>query len=167
MNFIKNISAIAFSALFVFYFKLYSVIKFGYLDRLLRLPKRKDDVSFNMQIGILFETFLYLVVILVFYFLFKLVSKYIELDKAILLAVVVSPIMFEISTMLYDKSCFKPWYHLNIFLWYFPMRLVLWVILCWCFKDLLPMLKSRRNLIIIGCVFLIFHVCKIYSRYNF
>lgn len=167
MNLIKNISIISISSLIIYYFKLYSVLKGGNLYRLLSLPTQEGDVAFNMKSTILFETVLYLVVILVFFLFFKLVSKYIELDKLILLTVVISPILFEISTILYDKSCFKPWYNFDVFLWYFPMRLVLWVILYWCFNDLMPMLKLRRNLIIIGCVFLIFHVFKIYSSYNF
>ena len=167
MNLIKNISVIVISSLIVYYFKLCSVLKAGYLYRLLNLPCRKEDTIFNMQSRILFETVLYLVVIIVFFLLFKLVSKYIELDKIILLTLVTSPILFEISTILYDKSCFKPWYHFDILLWYLPMRFVLWIILYFCFKDLIPLLKVRRNLIILGCVFLIFHVLKIYSRYNF
>lgn len=167
LNFIKNLLIIVFLSWFVYYFKLYSVIKSRFLYNGLHLPTRENNISFNLLTRVLFETVLYFVIILVFYLFFRLISKYFELDKIILLTVVVSPLLFEISTIFYDKSCFKPWYNFDTFLWYFPMRLVLWAILYFCFKDLMPMLKSRRNVIIIGCVFLIFHVFKIYSRHNF
>jgi hypothetical protein len=167
INIIKNLLIIVFLSWFVYYFKLYSVIKSRFLYNGLHLPTRENDISFNLLSRVLFETVLYFVIVLAFSLFFRLLSKYFELDKIIILTVVVSPLLFEISTIFYDKSCFKPWYNFDTFLWYFPMRLVLWTILYFCFKDLMPMLKSRRNLIIIGCVFLIFHVFKIYSRHNF
>ena len=158
MSFIKNISIVAFTSFFIYYFKLYSVIKVGYLYRkFYKIPFVKDNFISNMQTRNLFEVLFFLGIILIFFLLFKLISKYLKLDKLMLLIIVVSPIIFEISTILYDKSCFKPWYNIKVFIWYFPIRLALWVFLYWFFKDLMPMLKLKRNLIMISCVFVIFH----------
>ena len=168
MNYIKNISIVAFTSFFIYYFKLFSVIKLGYIYRkFYDISLIKNNFIQTIQFRNLFEVLFFLGIILFYFLLFKLISKSIKLDKLILLIIVVSPIIFEISTILHDKSCFKPWYHINTFLWYFPMRLALWVFLYWFFKDLMPMLKSKRNLIIIGCVFVIFHFFKIKSIYNF
>lgn len=168
MNFIKNISIILISAFIIYYFKLYSVLKGGYLYRkLYGIHFVNDHFVSNTKTRVFFETPLYLVAILVFAVIFKWISNYYKTDKIILLTVVVSPVLFEISGILYDKSCLKPWYDFDTFLWYFPMRLILWVFLYWYFRDLMPLLKSKRNLIIIGCVFLIFHFFKIHSKYNF
>jgi hypothetical protein len=168
MNFIKNTLIIIISSLIVYYFKLYSVLKGGCLFRkLFEIPVIKNNIVSNNKTGVFYEGILYIIVILSFYLFFKIFSKYFKIDKIFLLIVVISPILFELSAILYDKSCDKPWYHFNKLLWYLPMRLVLWIFLYWFFKDLMPMLKSKRNLVIIGFVFLIFHVFKIYSKYNF
>ena len=165
MNFIKNVSIVIFSSIFLYYFKWYSIIKGGYLYRYLKLPIPKDNVLLNMQARSLFEVILFLIVILSFYSLFKFANKFFNFDKLILLIIVISPIIFELSIILYDRSCFKPWKNLNIFLWYFPMRLALWIFLYWFFRDLMPMLRIKRNLIIIGCVFIIFHSFKFFNKY--
>ena len=168
MNFIKNLAIIIFTAGFLYYFKFNSVVQGGMIyRRLYKIQYLNDHLVNNVKTRVFFETPLYFVVIIGFALLFKWISKFYELDKVIMLTIVVSPLVFEISGLLYDKSCLKPWYHFNVFLWYFPMRLVLWAILYWVFKDLFPLLKQKRNIVIIGCVFLLFHFAKIYSRYNF
>lgn len=168
MSLIKNIFIVAVSSIIVYYFKLMSVLKGGYLyKQLFKITLLKNNIDSNVQIRIVFEGLLYLIGIMGFYLLFKVASKYIKLDKIYLLIVVMSPLLFDISTILYDKSCYQPWYHFEKFIWYFPIRLVLCIFLYWYFKDLMQMLKSKRNLILIGCVFLIFHVLKIYSQHNF
>jgi hypothetical protein len=167
MNLIKNILTVTALSIFIYLFKLYSVTKAGIIYHFLELPIRKNDVIFNMQCRILFESILYLFVIVSVFFILKYISNYIKIDKIFLLVVVVSPFIFELSTILYDKSCFKSWYNLDILIWYFPIRLILWLVIFFCFKDLFLMLKIKRNLIIISLVFFIFHFSKIYSNYNF
>jgi len=168
MSFIKNILIITFSSFFLFYFKLFSVVKVGFIYRkFYRISFIKDNFLSNMQTRNLFEILFFLGIILIFFLIFKLLSNYLKLDKSILLIIVVSPIIFETSTILYDKSCFKPWENIDVFIWYFPMRLALWIFLYLFFKDLMPMLKVKKNLLIIICVFLVFHFLKINSTYNF
>ena len=164
MSYIKNIAIIVVSSVLLYYFKLYSVRKGLYLFHEILV---KNNIVSDVKKAYYFEALFYLIGIFFFYLLFKVISKYYEIDKVILLIFVISPLLFELSSIIYDKSCDKPWCHIDKLLWYLPSRLLLWVVLYLCFKDLLPMLKIRRNLIIIGCVFLIFHVFKIYSRYNF
>jgi hypothetical protein len=88
MNFIKNVSIVIFSSIFLYYFKWYSIIKGGYLYRCLKLPIPKDNVLLNMQSRLLFEVILFLIVILSFYFLFKFVNEFFNFDKLILLKIV-------------------------------------------------------------------------------
>lgn len=168
MNLIKNLITLIISSFIIYNFKLYSVLKGGYLfNNLFRISIIKNNIERGVYSRIIFEGILYLIGIMLFYLVFKFISRYIKLDKLYLLIVVISPVLFDISSILYDKSCFKPWYDFDKFIWYFPVRLSLWIFLFFYFKDLMVMLKSRKNLILIGCVFLIFHVFKIYSKYNF
>ena len=168
MHLIRNIFVIVISSLMIYYFRLYSILGGGYFFRtIFKISLIKNNIIRNVQTRVLFEFLIYLVVIMTFYFLFKIVSIYFKIDKIYLLLIVISPFLFEISSILYDQSCFKPWYSLNKFVWYFPICLSLWLFLYWYFKDLIPMLKLKRNLIIVGCVFLIFNCFRIFGKDNF
>jgi len=168
MNLIKNISIIGISSFILYHFKLLSVRKgLRIYDSFVNTTLLKNNSVSDVKTAVIFESVFFLLVIFCLFFIFKLISKYFEVDKLFLLILVVSPIIFEVSGALYDKSCLKPWHDLNKILWYLPIRLALWIILYFCFKNLMPMLKVRRNLIIIGCVFIIFHTFKILSKYNF
>lgn len=168
MNLIKNLIKVIVSSFIIYNFRLYSILKGAYFYRkLFKIHIVKNNIESNIQLRVIFEGLLYLFGIMTFFLLFKFISKYVKLDKFYLLIVVICPILFDISEVFYDKTCYKPWYDFDKFIWYFPIRLALWIFLFFYFKDLMVMLKSKKNLILIGCVFLIFHVFKIYSRYNF
>lgn len=168
MNLIKNIFVIVISSLMIYYFRLYTVLGGGYFFReLFKIPIIKNNIIQNVQTRVLFEFLIYLVVIMGFYFVFKIVSKYFKTDKIYLLLMVISTVLFEVSSVIYGQSCLKPWYSLSKFVWYFPICLSLWIFLFWYFKDLMPMLKVKKNLIIIGCVFLTFNCLRIFGKYNF
>lgn len=166
MTLIKNSILVLISTIIISYFRWISVFMAGRLFRkLFSIPIIKNNIQQSVQLRVAFEVIFYLVSIFIFYFLFKLVSKQIKLNKFYLLIVVISPILFDISSIIYDKSCLKPWFNFEKFIWYFPMRLVLWLFLLWFFKDLILSLKSKKNLLLILIIFLIFHTLKNINKY--
>lgn len=168
MNILRKTFIIIVSSLIVYFFKYYSVRSGAFLFmKLFEIPIINKNFNQDVYTIVVFEVFLYLIAILLFFLVFKFISNYIKLDKFYLLIVVISPLLFDLSSILYDKSCLKPWYSFEKFIWYFPIHLALWIFLYWFFNDLMVMLKFRKNLILIGLVFLIFHFFKIISRYNF
>jgi hypothetical protein len=165
MNEIRNSVVIIISTILIIYFRWLSVFEAGILYRkLLAIPFVKDNFENNIVFRIIFEESFYLLFILIFYFLFKRISMQFELNKMYLLIVVISPFLFDVSSILYDKSCLKPWYTFETFIWYFPIRLSLWIFLFLFFNDLIKMLKSSYKLLMVLIVFILFHSLKLLNK---
>lgn len=166
MNLIKNTIKVLISILLVYYFRWFSIYGGTYFFRkLYKIPFIKNNIIRDVHVRVIFEVIVYFGFIMSFYFAFKFMSKHFKLDKFYLLLVVICPLLFDITSIVHDKSCLKPWYTIEKFVWYFPLRLSLWIFLFYFFKETLTLLKSKKNLILILIVLTCFHIIRYYKNY--
>jgi len=165
MNLTKKILSILFSVYLLYKLKL-DVINFFYKFRK-RFISEEFINSFNCIDTAFFVVIYYSLCILFCVYIFYLISKVFTIDKFILLSVCISPILYDLSDIIYDKSCLKPWQRWDEFVWYFPIRVIIWSLVFLLFRKMIPMLKEKINLIMLSCVLALYVLVKMYSRYNF
>ena len=166
MTLINNLIKIIISTIIIYYFRWLSIYGGTFIfNQLYKIPLVKNNVIRDVHTRVIFEVIIYFVFIMLFYFAFKLISKYIKIDKFYLLIVVISPLLFDITSILYDKSCLKPWYTFDKFIWYFPLRLALWIFLFFYFKDTLALLKSKKTILLITITLVLFHIIRCFHNY--
>ena len=162
---ISNLIVIIVSTFLIISLRWLSIFKAGILYReLFVFEIIENNFKKNIASRIIFEELFYIILIFLFYFIFKQISKQIELNKMYLLIIVISPFLFDLSSIIYDKSCLKPWYSLEKIIWYFPIRLVLWTFLFWYFKSTFELLKSREKITQIAIIFIFFNLIKILNK---
>ena len=164
MNLIKKILSILFCVYLLYKVKLDCIRFFSFVYR---RYIREDLIEITGLNKTLLIDIYYSLCILMCVIFFYTLSKIYSIDKFILLCVVISPILYDVSDIIYDKSCLKPWRRWDVFLWYFPIRLVIWSLLYLMFRKMFSLLKEKVNLIMISCVLVLYVVVKIYSKYNF
>lgn len=45
------------------------------------------------------------------------------------------PFLTDVSDIIFDKTCWKPWYNFSQIVWYLPLRVTLWCVIYLFFKE--------------------------------
>ena len=65
-----------------------------------------------------------------------------------------APFFTDLSDMVFDKTCWKPWYHLPELIWYLPLRLALWFLMFCLFGNFLKRLQQKEVILIAASLIL-------------
>jgi hypothetical protein len=104
------------------------------------------------QKRILLQFIIDIVYVIIIYTIVQILNKEIVFKDYFKLLLII-PFLTDLSDILYDKSCWKPWYKLNEIIWYFPLRLILWILIYYLFrKNLKKISKFEIIIIIIGLI---------------
>lgn len=144
----KRLRFVLFTILFIAILYFYRVLSFTF-GRIIF-----DSFSFNIDIPVQKSRILlqfcidFLYVILV-YAISK--NKWFadRINSFLKKALLVIPFLTDLSDIIHDKTCWKPWLHFNDIIWYFPLRLVLWSFIFYLIKYKSDKLSKTDYLILV------------------
>ena len=82
-------------------------------------------------------------------------------QRFFLYAIVISPVMLELSDVFHDKSCVKAWQHLSKIWWYALVQLPVWAFVVnrgWAYRRWF----NRFDFVLFALVFIGYHFIKKY-----
>lgn len=112
-------------ALFFLYF--YRVFSYSFGRNtffLLKIEKYNYDLITIRNIRIIYQYLLDVLFILVVFKFKNQSTNSGHLNELLLFL----PILTDLSDIIFDKSCWKPWININEFMWYFPLRFTIWLL---------------------------------------
>ena len=127
-------------------------IFYNYLTNIDIAQKRMYGLIILTLIELLFLLFLY-------FFIIKKIRN--DIGFYVLFIITVSPLLFDVSNIFYDKTCYKAWRHFDELIWFFPIRLPLWAFIGYFIKTYYEKLKKSDYYIIAICLIL-FNLIKPY-----
>jgi hypothetical protein len=81
--------------------------------------------------------------------------------RFILFAILISPLLFEVSDLFNDKSCFKAWRHLDKLWWHVLISLPVWFLVANGIKRYREWF-SRLDCLLFIAIFVVYHFLKKY-----
>ena len=97
-----------------------------------------------------------LLYVLILYFAFSSFDNF----KRQLNIFILFPLLTDISDIFYDKTCWKPWINFYSFIWYFPLRLVIWIIVILLLKSEIKNLFSLKKSLFLFIVIIGYTILK-------
>lgn len=149
MNYNKLLRHIVFLLLFVaslYFFRRVSfetgriIFNNSNLDIIEILEKRQKRILLQFIIDIVYVIFIFTIT--------QILNKK-TVVKDFLKLLLIIPFLNDLSDILFDKSCWKPWYKLNEIIWYFPLRLILWILIYYLFRKIFKKISKFEIIIII------------------
>lgn len=160
MEYIKKIGKILCCIALIYCFRFFSVqIGFAISKRLFNFPEG-TSIETLQQYRILLEIVLHIVFLLLAVIAYKIVSRFTTIAAVFLLMVLLSPILFEISGLINDKTCLKPWQSLHKAMWYFPMQSIVFAVSAVLIFNRRHELKWKENYAIIFISFVVYQCIK-------
>lgn len=114
-----------------------------------------DEFINNLNLGkvqrirLAYQFFIDLIYVLLINLILKKIAFLKKMEKDYLTFFFLVPIIMDLSDIIYDKTCLKPWINYNNLLWYLPMRLILWSIIIFFSYHYLKKIKFNHILIFI------------------
>ena len=93
------------------------------------------------------------------FLIFLIFRSYNKLKKYITVFILF-PLLTDVSDILYDKTCWKPWINFYSFIWYLPLRLVIWIIIILILRYEIKNLLSFKKILFLLIVVIGYTILK-------
>ncbi|MDI1256620.1 MAG: hypothetical protein PSV16_11015 [Flavobacterium sp.] len=132
---------------------------------LIHLPENAS-INIKQQWSVLLEVAIEVALTCYAVMVFQIAQRFIKIDNVFLLAILVSPLLFEVSNVFRDRSCMDPWLHWHKLVWYLAIK-SLWVFVClWLLIKLKMRCNGQKDYVVIACGFLVYHILKTGLAWN-
>ena len=122
VHFLKSGSAIVLLILLLYGFRFFTVELEAHLFRIVFDLPTTTTLESLQQHGIFLEVILQIALTFLVVLVFKIGNHFQKTYAIFLKIILISPIVFEISSILKDRSCLKPWIDFQVLGWYLLLK---------------------------------------------
>ncbi len=135
-KFIKIIKLCVYIILLLYFYRKFSYFFGRNTFSLFKIEINNFNLVNVRKIRIFYQFFIDFCFVLFVIFLIKInQNKLSSVNYQYVIILISLPLLTDFSDLILDKSCWKPWISYNEFIWYFPLRLVIWLLTYFFIKN--------------------------------